>query len=80
MSMMTAIAAVKRLDGDSGPSPCRSGVAYDPDSATNLQVTGRGVFTATGAAIPLTITVTHGGAVRTLTVSATGQITFSNVE
>jgi Tfp pilus assembly protein FimT len=68
------------LTGDSGTVAMPQGVAYDPDGATNLQVTGRGVFTASGAAIPLTITVSQGGAARTLTVSATGQITFSNVD
>lgn len=68
------------LDGDSGTIEMPSGVAFDSDGATNLEVTGRGVFIATGAAIPLTISVTHGSATRTLVVSATGQITFSNVE
>ena len=42
-----------------------------------LTVNGRGIFTSTGV-IPQTITVTHGARTRTLTVSATGQITFSN--
>ncbi len=68
------------LDGDSGTLEMPAGVAFDPDGATALEVTGRGVFTAAGAAIPLTISVTHGAATRTLVVSATGQITFSNVE
>ena len=68
------------LDGDSGTTVMPAGVAFDPDGATSLEVTGRGVFTANGAAIPLTISVTQGTTARTLTVSATGQITFSNVE
>ena len=68
------------LDGDSGTHTMPPGVAFDPDGAASLGITGRGAFTATGAAIPLTISVTHGGTLRTLTVSATGQITFSDVE
>ncbi|MGE0864557.1 MAG: Tfp pilus assembly protein FimT/FimU [Vicinamibacterales bacterium] len=68
------------LDGDSGTLSLPTGVGFDSDGATSLEVSGRGVFTATGAAIPLTIDVTHGTATRTLTVSATGQITFSHVE
>jgi Tfp pilus assembly protein FimT len=66
--------------GDSGTAAMPPGVAFDTAGATSLEVTGRGVFTANGAAIPLTITATQGGATRTLTVSATGQITFTNVE
>lgn len=41
-----------------------------------LTVSGRGIFTST-AAIPQTITVNYGTRSRALTVSATGQITFS---
>lgn len=41
-----------------------------------LEVNGRGIFTSDGV-IPQTITVTYGERTRTLTVSATGQITFS---
>lgn len=41
-----------------------------------LTVSGRGIFTSAGV-IPQTITVTYGTRSRTLTVSATGQITFS---
>ena len=68
------------VDGDSGTIQLPVGVAYDVDAATSLQVTGRGIFTANGGAIPLTITVTHGAATRTLTVSGTGQITFTDVQ
>ncbi|MDP2390521.1 MAG: GspH/FimT family pseudopilin [Acidobacteriota bacterium] len=68
------------LDGDSGTHAMPTGVDFDPDGATSLAITGRGAFTANGAAIPLTISVTHGSTARTLTVSATGQITFSDVQ
>ena len=68
------------LDGDSGTHSMPSGVAFDANGATSLAITGRGAFTANDAAIPLTISVTHGAAARTLTISATGQITFSDVQ
>ena len=68
------------LDGDSGAIEMPTGVLFTSGTATSLQVTGRGVFTAIGDAIPLTISVTYGAATRTLTVSATGQITFTDVE
>ena len=68
------------FDGDSGIVELPAGVAFDEDGAAWLQVTGRGVFTASGGPIPLTITVTHGAATRTLTVSGTGQVTFTDVE
>ncbi|HEX6164578.1 MAG TPA: prepilin-type N-terminal cleavage/methylation domain-containing protein [Vicinamibacterales bacterium] len=68
------------LDGDSGIIELPGGVAYDVAGATHLQVTGRGIFTAAGGAIPLTVTVTHGVATRLLTVSGTGQVTFTDVE
>jgi prepilin-type N-terminal cleavage/methylation domain-containing protein len=67
------------LVGDSGTIELPPGVAFDSGGATYLEVTGRGVFSAFGAAIPSTITVTHGGAVRTLDVNLTGQITFTDV-
>lgn len=67
------------FDGDSGVTELPVGVAYDAD-ATWLEVSGRGIFSAGGGAIPLTITVTHGAAMRTLTVSATGQVTFTDVQ
>jgi len=53
-------------------------VTYNPGAVTQLQVTGRGIFTAVGGAIPTTISVTYGAASRFLTVSATGQITFAD--
>ena len=68
------------LEGDSGIIQLPVGVAYDVGAATSLQVTGRGIFTTTGGAIPLTITVNHGAAIRTLTVSGTGQVTFTDVQ
>jgi len=67
-------------EGDSGTIEMPQGVAFDPDGAAHLEVNGRGVFTAFGGAIPLTITVTHGGATRTLAVNLTGQITFTDVQ
>ena len=69
-------------EGDSEVIVMTPGVAYDADGSTGLQVTGRGVFTAEGdgASIPLTISVSHGSRNRFLRVSATGQITFSDVE
>jgi len=67
-------------EGDSGIVELPSSVAYDVGDVSSLQVTGRGVFTAVGGAIPLTITVTKGGGIRTLTVSGTGQITFTDVQ
>ncbi len=68
------------MDGDSGIIELPNGVGFDALDATALQVTGRGVLSALGDAIPLTITVTHGSTARTLTVSGTGQITFTDVE
>jgi hypothetical protein len=66
--------------GDSGIVSLPTTVAYDTGDATALQVTGRGVFTALGDAIPLTISVSKGGGIRTLRVSGTGQITFADVQ
>ena len=66
------------IPGDSEIVQMPTGVTVDPEDATELRVTPRGVFTAVGDSIPLTITVAHGSTTRTLTVSATGQITFSN--
>lgn len=43
-----------------------------------LQVTGRGQYTAIGGVVPLTINVGYGGRTfRSMTVSATGQISFA---
>ena len=67
-------------EGDSGIIELPTGVAYDADDADFLEVTGRGIFTAAGGAIPLTLTVTHGGATRLLTISGTGQVTFTDVD
>lgn len=66
------------IAGDSEIVFLAGGVTVDPDDATELRVTPRGVFSAIGDSIPLTITVAYGTSTRTLTVSATGQITFSN--
>jgi prepilin-type N-terminal cleavage/methylation domain-containing protein len=68
------------LEGDSGTIEMPGTVTYTSDDADYMEVSPRGVFTASGAAIPLTLTVSNAGASRTLTVSATGQISFSNVE
>lgn len=68
------------LEGDSGIVELPTLVAYDTGDATALQVTGRGVFTALGDAIPLTISVSKSGGIRTLRVSGTGQITFTDVQ
>ena len=67
-------------DGDSGILELPTLVSYDTGAATALQVTGRGVFTALGDAIPLTISVSKGGGIRSLRVSGTGQITFTDVQ
>jgi prepilin-type N-terminal cleavage/methylation domain-containing protein len=63
--------------GDSEVVEMPNAVTLDAEDATELRVTPRGVFTAVGDSIPLTITVTYGAATRTVQVSATGQITFS---
>jgi prepilin-type N-terminal cleavage/methylation domain-containing protein len=68
------------LEGDSGIVELPTLVSYDTGDATALQVTGRGVFTAIGDAIPLTISVSKGGGIRSLRVSGTGQITFTDVQ
>ena len=66
------------LDGESGIIELPGGVGFDSGAATALQVTGRGVFNAIGGAIPLTISVSDGPNTRTLAVSSTGQITFTD--
>jgi prepilin-type N-terminal cleavage/methylation domain-containing protein len=68
------------FEGDSGTIELPTGVAYDTGDATALEINGRGNFSAIGSGIPLTVTVTHGAATRTLTISMTGQITFTDVE
>ena len=83
--VLTGVAAVDNaanrcnatINGDSEIVQMPMGVTVDPNAATELQVTPRGVFTAVGDAIPLTITMGYGTAIRTVTVSATGQITFN---
>lgn len=65
------------LAGDSEVVVMPTGVGVNPAAATELRVTPRGVFSAVGDAIPLTITMSYGATTRTLTVSATGQITFN---
>jgi prepilin-type N-terminal cleavage/methylation domain-containing protein len=61
---------------DSGVMAMPSSVSFGATPPT-LTVNSRGVFTST-TTIPATITVTHAAnnAARTLTMSATGQITF----
>ena len=68
------------LTGDTDVMELPAGVSYDPEGVEYLQVTGRGVFTAVGGPIPLEIGVQHGSSTRSLTVSATGQISFSDVQ
>ena len=68
------------VDGDSGAIEMPTSITYTPGTATRLEINGRGNFTAVGDAIPLVINVNYGSTLRTLTVSATGQITFSAVE
>jgi len=67
-------------DQDSQIVDMTYGVTFDKGDVTGLQITGRGVFTAIGGAIPLTIQVNYGANDRYLTVSATGQLTFSDTE
>ena len=64
--------------GDSEVVVLPTGVTVDAEDATELQVSPRGVFTAVGDTIPLIITTSYGASTRTVTVSATGQITYSN--
>jgi prepilin-type N-terminal cleavage/methylation domain-containing protein len=76
----TATRCAQNHPGDSGIIELPAGVAYDAEGALYLEVNGRGIFSAEGAAIPLTVTVTHGGATRLMAVSGTGQVTFTDVE
>jgi prepilin-type N-terminal cleavage/methylation domain-containing protein len=75
-----AARCAESFDGDSGSIVMPGGVLYDTGGAQYLQVSGRGVFTALGGPIPLTLTVTHGAATRTVRVSGTGQVTFTDVD
>jgi prepilin-type N-terminal cleavage/methylation domain-containing protein len=68
------------LEGDSGIVMLPTGVVYDTADATHLEVSGRGIFTAAGGGIPLTVTVSHGAATRALTVTGTGQVTFADID
>jgi type IV fimbrial biogenesis protein FimT len=66
-------AGVTILDGGTFSMP--NSVSFgDVDTLT---VNSRGIYTSAGV-IPQTITVTYGERQRTLTISATGQITFSD--
>lgn len=61
--------------GDSGVMTMPTSVGFGNPPV--LEVNGRGIYSAIGFAIPQTITVSYGARSRTLTVTATGQITFS---
>jgi type IV fimbrial biogenesis protein FimT len=67
------------VEFDSGVFALPVGVGFNSGGGAvpSLQVNGRGTFSSPGA-IPLTIAVTNGDRSRTLTVSLTGQITFSD--
>lgn len=70
------------VDRCSQTRPFDSGVQALPISVTSspantIQVTGRGIVSVVGAAVPHTISVSYGASTRTLIISATGQITFS---
>lgn len=60
---------------DSGVQVLPLSVTSDP--ANTIQVTGRGIVSVIGAAVPHTVSVSYGASTRTLIISATGQITFS---
>ena len=60
---------------DSGVFAMPTAVSFG--NVDTLEVNSRGIYTSDGV-IPQTITVTYGANQRTLTVSATGQITFSD--
>jgi len=68
--------------GDSEVVVMAGGVEYTADLALGMQVTGRGVFTAVGGgSIPMIVSVTSSGSARRyLSVSATGQISFSDID
>lgn len=64
------------LEDDSGIFQVPADVEYTADLPA-LQVTGRGMFSAIGGGVPLTIDVGYAGrAFRGMTVSNTGQISF----
>ena len=60
--------------GDSGEFAMPQGVSYG--NVPTLEVSGRGIFTAIGGAIPQTVVVTFGHITRVLRISAAGQISF----
>jgi prepilin-type N-terminal cleavage/methylation domain-containing protein len=60
---------------DSGVQALPANITSTP--ANTIQVTGRGIVSVVGAAVPHTISVSYGASTRTLIISATGQITFS---
>ncbi len=67
--------------GDSEVVVMATGVNYATDAAIGLQITGRGVFSALGDSIPLIVSVTSSGSARRyLSVSASGQISFSDTD
>ena len=62
---------------DSGIYQLPANVDYTAGLPT-LQVSGRGMYSAVGGAVPLTINVGYAGRTfRSMTVSATGQISFA---
>ena len=70
------------VDRCSQTRPFDSGVQTLPLNVTStpantIQVTGRGIVSVVGAAVPHTLSVSYGANTRTLVISATGQITFS---
>jgi Tfp pilus assembly protein FimT len=48
-----------------------------PSATPTLEVTGRGVFSTVGGAMPLSVGVTNGTTTRTLTITSTGLVTAS---
>ena len=63
--------------GDGEVVEMPTGVTYDPEDATEIQISPRGVVTAVGDSIPLVITASYGANTRTVTVSPTGQLTYN---
>ena len=62
-------------EGDSGELVMPQGVTFG-DAVPTLEVSGRGLFTAIGGAVPQTITITNGDMIRIVRVSAAGQISY----
>lgn len=64
------------LEYDSGIFAMPTSVSYG-DALPTLEVNGRGMYSAIGGAVPVVITIGYGGRTfRSITVSATGQISF----